>query len=154
MREIFGILFVFISVLGPSDLIASEPDPLGVYVVAESGVCTRGDDITFRVWIVNHGSETIRIPANVERFITPWAYNVLRNRDHRYECCGTPDPDGHIPYMELEAGDTYETIHTRSDGTPGIYTMWLRLLVPKLKANPDMWSGSIVSNKVGIQIER
>jgi hypothetical protein len=104
------------------------------------------EPVTFNAWVLNQSDHDIRIPTDLQSFVFPHAFDILKKVEPIYGISHAADlPE--VDSVRLAPGAYYGCVIHHGTQMGGPWEFWFVLSVPKSDVNPDLWSGSVESNK-------
>jgi hypothetical protein len=105
------------------------------------------EPVRFNAWVLNQSDHDIRIPTDLQSFASPRAFDLLKKVEPIYGKIMHPIVLPKVDSVRLAPGAYYGCVLEHGTQMGGPYEYWFVLSVPKSDANPDLWNGSVASNK-------
>ena len=110
-----------------------------------------GEHVRVRAWITNNSDHPIRIPTELGHFVF---FEALQPPDNKPVIgVGIAMPEERVESVVLPPGGFYGCIVEHIAPGTGFWELWLRFNVPKSKANPDLWTGELTSNRIFLMVD-
>lgn len=145
MGRLIKICVLVLSLVMPS-IDARAEDDLLFRISPVAWPIPPNEPLRFHAWILNQSDHDIRIPTDLNSFVDPRAYDLLNKVEPIY---GRIHPVvlPKVDSVKLAPGAYYGCMLEHGTQQGRTFEYWFVLTVPKSDANPDLWVGSVASNR-------